>query len=401
MPRLPGAAFVAALACLLPLTATGAASAAAGPSAPAAAAAGVTPPDASAVPRLPAPTGPYAVGRSTFHLVDHGREDPWVPEADGRELMVDISYPARRGAGRPAAYATTEEVRLLLEDRKLDGVIPAEKLSATRTNSRVDAPPVPGRHPLVVLSPGFSVSRYTLTALAEELAGRGYVVASIDHAYESVGTLFPGGRMLTCVACRKAKTPEDFKAAVAGRGKDASFVLDRLTGTQSPWKYSYMIDRHRIGMAGHSLGGASAAATMAGDRRVLAGVNMDGAFQEGVPAGGLGGRPFMMLGTDDEIHRPGGRDTSWDTAWRRLDGWKRWLTVAGADHFSFSDVPFLAEQVLPPGTPGPGAGLPGPRSVEITRAYVAAFFDLHLRRIPQPLLAGPTPNNPEVKFNRP
>lgn len=30
---------------------------------------------------LPAPTGPYAVGRDTLHLVDHARPDPWVPEA--------------------------------------------------------------------------------------------------------------------------------------------------------------------------------------------------------------------------------------------------------------------------------------------------------------------------------
>ncbi|MGK5642768.1 alpha/beta hydrolase family protein, partial [Streptomyces sp. URMC 126] len=347
---------------------------------------------------LPAPTGPHAVGRSTVHLVDHGRRDLWVPEADGRELMVDIHYPARRGAGKPSPYATTEEARLLLESRDLDKLIPAERLSATRTHSRVDAPPVPGRRPLVLLSPGFSVSRYTITALAEDLASRGYVVASIDHAYESVGTLFPGGRMLTCVACEKAKTEQDFNAAVVNRGKDASFVLDRLTGARSPWKHADLIDRQRVGMAGHSLGGATAAAVMAADPRVRAGVNMDGSFQGAVPPGGLGGRPFMMLGAD-EIHHPGGGDTSWDTTWPRLDGWKRWLTVAGADHFTFSDFPFLGDQLLPPDTPD--TELSGRRSVDITRAYVGAFFEQHLRHVPQPLLAGPTRANPEVRFNQP
>jgi hypothetical protein len=58
----------------------------------------------------------------------------------------------------------------------------------------------------VVLSPGFSVHRHTLTNLAEELPSRRYVVATVDHAYESVGTAFPGGpaaadqRHLDCVA---------------------------------------------------------------------------------------------------------------------------------------------------------------------------------------------------------
>jgi predicted dienelactone hydrolase len=36
--------------------------------------------------------------------------------------------------------------------------------------------------PLVVLSPGFTSSRSTLTALAEDLASHGYVVAGIDPA---------------------------------------------------------------------------------------------------------------------------------------------------------------------------------------------------------------------------
>ncbi|MYR79468.1 alpha/beta hydrolase, partial [Streptomyces sp. SID5466] len=30
---------------------------------------------------LPRPTGPYATGRDTLFLTDHGRADPWVPAA--------------------------------------------------------------------------------------------------------------------------------------------------------------------------------------------------------------------------------------------------------------------------------------------------------------------------------
>ncbi|MYS12295.1 alpha/beta hydrolase, partial [Streptomyces sp. SID6041] len=42
--------------------------------------------------------------------------------------------------------------------------------------------------------------------------------------------------------------------------------------------------------------------------------------------------------------------------------------------------------------------LPTDRAVAVTRAYVAAFFDQHLRGLPRPLLDGPSPANPEVHF---
>ncbi len=395
------AAALFALALPLSLPVVSAQTALAAPSAPSA---GPSPSSASRTAQLelPRPTGPYATGRQTLHLTDKSRRDPWVPSAGARELMVSMYYPARPGTGgRVAEYMTTEEARLLLESQGYAGVFPPELLSSTRANARTDARPAAGRHPLVVLSPGFSLNRATLTLLAEELAGRGYVVALIDHAYESVGTAFPGDRTLTCVACEKVESVPDGKeskavlAAVAnGRADDVSFVLDRLTGRHPVWKDAGMIDGKRIGTAGHSIGGNSAARAMAYDSRIRAGVNMDGTFFAPVPVGGLDGRPFMMLGTDS-LHRPGGEDKSWDKGWKRLDGWKRWLTVTGSGHFTFIDLPVLGGQL---GVTDPKAPLPGKRSGEITRDYVGAFFDQHLRGIHQPLLDGPSSANPEVDF---
>ncbi|PHQ51429.1 alpha/beta hydrolase [Streptomyces cinnamoneus] len=386
---------------LLPATTALTAAAAPGPAASVSASSGHGRADRSAPsPRLPEPTGAHAVGRSTLHLVDRDRPDPWVPEAGPRELMVDVYYPARAHTGRQAPYATTEEIRLFLKDRGLTGAVDPGVLSSTRTNSRTDARPEGGRHPLVVLSPGFSVSRYTQTVLAEELASRGYVVATVDHAYESAGTAFPGGRVLTCVACEKAQTPADFRAAARGRAEDISFVVDRLTGPRPAWRYAGLIDDRRIGVAGHSMGGASAASAMARDDRLKAGLNMDGGFRDPVPAGGLDGRPFLLLGTDDATHRPHGTDTTWDEAWQRLDGWKRWLTVSGSVHFSFCDMAWLTGQLgLPLADPPPP--LSGSRATDIVRAYAGAFFDQHLRGVPQPLLDGPDPAHPEVRFQDP
>lgn len=349
---------------------------------------------------LPRPTGAFPVGRDTLHLVDRSRADLWVPERP-RELMVDLYYPARSAAGTAAPYTHPREVGPLLEAFGVTDPATAAKLAATRTHSVPGARPERGRHPLVVLSPGFGAPRYTLTTLAEDLGSRGYVVALVDHAHESFGTAFPGGRVLTCAACEKAETMEDMRKATVQRGQDISFLLDRLTGPRPAWRHAGLVDRKRIGVSGHSIGGAAAASVMAQDPRVRAGVNMDGTFGDPVPAGGLGGRPFLMLGTHTDAHLPGGEDPTWNEAWRNLDGWKRWISVAGTDHLTFSDAPLLFDQLgIPNPSPTPPTIRPE-RAVELVRTYTAAFFDLHLRGLPQPRLDGPTAADPEVHFNAP
>ncbi|MFI1932391.1 alpha/beta hydrolase family protein [Streptomyces sp. NPDC020330] len=397
---------LAALATAAPASASGPAPATALPPASAASATSATSGGDLAEPglHLPRPTGRYATGRDTLFLTDHARTDPWVPAAGPRQLLVSLNYPARPGTGGdPAPYMTEEEARLMLAQRGLEDVVEPGLVGATRTHARTAARPAPGRFPLVLLSPGFGTPRATLTGLAEELASRGYVVATADHPYESTGTQLPDGRVLTCAACDKVDAQPDDAArravlatVSAGRADDFSFLLDRLTGPDPAWRHARTIDPRRVGMAGHSIGGNAASSTMAADRRVDAGVNMDGTFFDPAPVRGLGGRPFLMLGTDPG-HGPGG-DASWDDAWDRLDGWKRWLTVRDAGHFTFTDTPEIGEQL---GIEDPDAPLSAARSTTITRSYVTAFFDRSLRGRPARLLDGPTPGNPEVLFQRP
>ncbi|MEV5745420.1 alpha/beta hydrolase [Microbispora rosea] len=344
---------------------------------------------------LPAPTGPHPVGATTLYLKDASRPDPWVPEAKARELMVTLWYPARAGEGRRAPYMTAKESELTLRGKKVTGV-PYDVLSRTRTNAVDDAKPAgrTGSLPLVVLSPGFTMPRSTLTSLGEELASRGYVVAGVDHTYENYATTFPDGRVAECVAC-DSDTDPGFGAKVADvRAADVSFVLDQLTGPHAKWEGSSLIDPSEIAMAGHSIGGAGAVAAMLKDARVRAGIDMDGTTYARIPKSGLS-RPFLFMGSAG--HEPAGRDNSWDRDWKLLTGWKRWLVLPGADHQSFTDVPLLAGAL---GIAVPGDLSPD-RSAEITRTYVRAFLDRHLRHEPQSLLDEPSPRYPEVRLCTP
>jgi hypothetical protein len=306
--------------------------------------------------------------------------------------MVSLWYPARPRGERRTQYVTPAESKLLLERSGVTGV-PTDLLSRVRTNAFRDAEAVGRRHslPLVVLSPGFIQNRATLTALAEDLASHGYLVAGIEHTYESVAASFPDGRVATCVACQVDDQPGFWDKLGAGRAADVSFVLDELTAPHPAWPGGRLIDPYRIAMAGHSAGGASSIVAMLADSRLRAGIDMDGEVHTPIPATGLS-RPFMFLG--QAIHGPGGPENSWEQQWPRLTGWKRWFVVTGTVHTSFTDLNVLAEQL----GIDLGAETPAARSLQITRSYVRAFFDLHLRHRPEPLLDRPSPRYPEVKF---
>ncbi|MEU7109066.1 dienelactone hydrolase family protein [Streptomyces sp. NPDC046215] len=350
----------------------------AAPGLPAVAAA---PPAATA--EVPAPATRAPLGTKTLHLVDSSRPDPWKPAAGSRELMVSLWYPALPSRGKSAPYASKDLSKEVIGNDKLAGV---------RTHAVTGARPAPVPRPLVVLSPGLGMSRLTLTALGEDLASRGYAVAAVDHTYEAP-VEFPGGRVEKCEVCKRPDTA----ALVRNRAEDLSFVLDHLTSRGSELR----VDRDRIGVAGHSIGGASAVEVMRDDPRVDAAVNLDGNFFTEPPADGLN-RPVLLLGAQ---RTPAGDvRANWEQTWQHLTGWKRWLDVPDGGHLTFTDVPWIVDRFgrpdqLPPQQVGGALGtVPGDRATALTRAYVSAFFDHHLRGRHTPLLDRPSPAYPEVTF---
>jgi pimeloyl-ACP methyl ester carboxylesterase len=182
--------------------------------------------------------------------------------------------------------------------------------------------------------------------------------------------------------------PDEF-AALAHRmtrvrSADLRFVLDELDITHA-------------GVIGHSLGGATAAQLVHEDARVRAGVNLDGTPYGARPSD----KPFLLVAAESTTRES---DPAWAAFADGLRGWRREIRVAGTRHLAFHDSVLLAP-ALPRLTGASSAlvteaygTLDGRRSVAVARAYVRAFFDLHLRHRRSPLLDGPSPGYPDVTF---
>ena len=149
--------------------------------------------------------------------------------------------------------------------------VPAGTLRNVRTHARLSAPLAKGRHPVVILATGGIEPRSIYTLYAEELAARGFVVATVDHTDEARAVVFPDGRIAgpAEIPTTIEETVDWVPRALAVRVADTRFLLDQLEHLRG-------LDLRRVGMVGHSLGGSTAAEVMLADPRIDAGVNLDG-----------------------------------------------------------------------------------------------------------------------------
>ena len=234
---------------------------------------------------LPAPAGPYAVGRVEATWTDSARDD--------RELSVWRWYPAEQGTGMPAHYLPGAWSGLQLPFPVGLGETDLDSIGDPALEG---ARPAPGRFPVVVLEPGLGFAAPQYAVLAEDLASRGFVVLGVTPT-GSANTTVLDGRV---VHATEQGDPSDFdgdhtahdEAIAAGLLRtwvaDARFVADRAERSGAP----------SVAYVGHSFGGAAALEACREDRRCAAAVDVDGSVYGAVSRTGLHA-PVLLLGHDD------------------------------------------------------------------------------------------------------
>lgn len=339
---------------------------------------------------LPAPTGPYPVGSADLHLIDPSREDPWVP-GSVRELMITVRYPAGpntapkapyMAAGVAAAVAAGDAGKLGVEPNLLDYRFP--------THSGLGAPVADGRWPVLLYSPGATLSRSHGTTQMEQLAGDGYIVVAIDHTHETEAVEFPGGRVAR--KALPAHTIDVSKRLITTRIADTRFVLDQLEllaagehrdadGRALPAGLHTALDLSRIGMFGHSGGGFTTAETMLVDQRIRAGADLDGSMAYSQSAREFGraadeglDRPFLLMSAGDHS-----LDT--DASWQQFLGHHRGplcrVHLPDGEHFSYTDYQILLPQLGHTAAAFVGTVDPA-HSLAVQHHTLSTFFGTHL-----------------------
>jgi dienelactone hydrolase len=190
-------------------------------------------------------TGKYQVATATYTYTDKSRTETFTSNGESREVEVEFWYPENAA----------------------------------------------GKYPLVVFSPGSFGTRTSNTSTYRELASNGYVVSSIDHPYHSFFTTNAGGKLTLIswtffqeamgvnndkydVATKFGITQEWMKVRTGDISFALNTVLERAADSASGKVYQ-MIDTEKIGLMGHSLGGA-AVVRVARDRHDIdAVINLD------------------------------------------------------------------------------------------------------------------------------
>jgi predicted dienelactone hydrolase len=379
---------------------------------------------------LPSPTGPYAVGTTTFEWTDESRAEIFSPDpADRRDLLVQVWYPAEDVAGAKPVPLWPDSGTLGANVAKTFGM-PSflfDQLALVQSHARLDAPvaAADAAYPILVFShaytPGFAGQN---TVQMEELASQGFAVFSVAHPYEAAAVTFADGRTVPysadryrsvirdgtvkaipiLKACMAAEDPAEkerlFREYLAANSaaqesvtvwtEDSRFVLDqigKLARGEISGALSGRLDTGRIGLFGHSMGGVISGETCMLDRRCKAVANLDGVQLGGLIDGSLE-QPFLMMYSEINAGQ-----NDWMFARGRNPQYR--LVVRGTVHTDYSDFPLISPLFKAVGAAG---SLDPYRIEEIVNRYLVAFFNQYLNGRESPLLDGSSSDFPEVDF---
>src|SRR5579859_5935887 len=233
---------------------------------------------------LPAPAGPYAVGRVEYDWVDTLRAETFGPGKNGhRELDVWVWYPAAPGAASapPAPYlppawraarAQTQQPAFLAQF-----LIQEPAVVTAHAVAGLPLAPTQAAYPVVIFQPGLGPILPDYTTLAEDLASRGYVVVGSTPTYSSAVAVFPDGRVAVGTAAANVgdlATPAEAQRVLDSLIRvwagDDRFVLDQaelLNRSDPDGRFTGHLDLSAVGFYGHSFGGADAAEVCRSEER--------------------------------------------------------------------------------------------------------------------------------------
>lgn len=367
---------------------------------------------------LPIPTGTFWVGRAIYDWTDDTSLDALAPvPGTKRELLVWIWYPAEAAPSAKVDDYLPAHMRGAVEEDlgPVLGKLLMRDLSKVQAHSLRDVAVSPRQqsYPVVLMRAGASAEIWNYTTLAEDLASHGYIVVGFDAPYRTHVVAFPDARVMKrapqnnpelCEGLGEARLAPCVDRVLTAWTSDMAFVLDRLqqlNAADSSGQFKGRLDLARVGVFGHSFGGAAAAQFCHDDSRCKAGINVDGRPFGSVIKEGLHPPFLFLLGDHGHETDPESVQIKADiqSIYDRLppDG-RLLLEIRGANHFLFSDDGALLKSHLAMRTLRMlgFVGIEGRRQLAVTAYCVHRFFDAYLRERSDTPLKMASPDYPEI-----
>jgi predicted dienelactone hydrolase len=369
---------------------------------------------------LPKPSGSYKIGLMSLSLTDSSRAEKYLHHSAFRRVQLDIWYPANPDINaKNVSYLEGFSSKLIYDIFKSKGIrmglLDSIKKTPTHASLRPAVASGQSKFPLIIFSPGFYFGMAPLySAFMENLASQGYIVCSISHPYEQPYIKFTNGdeaylkkkkSQLTYLQLwwayklqfRKPDSPEQieritrnylrklkrFDRMVDLWKKDIEFVLNYFEQSQKKKIGEiavHKMDLSRIGIFGQSFGGALAGQLCVDDKRVLAGLNLDG-FQFGDLIDKPLQKPFMLIQSGYNALWNYGNSAIY--AHPKADFYL--VDIPKARHLIFSDAALLTD--VPQVNKLDMIGhVQGPLVLNQLNQLILAFFNFYLKDKEAPLL---------------
>ena len=338
---------------------------------------------------LPEPTGPYHIGVKSYHLIDETR-DEWFTEdeTDYRELMMKVWYPTECSDFDKRSDYMEEITFSWLRNQGPVPLVTIPNDAYTFVNPYIyeDALPVQSTSfPVLLFSPGYDGVDVIYTSFIDELVSHGYVVVSMNHPFVSGVTVFPDGRAvyIADLPGNFSESSEFLMRSQRSVINDALFVLDAIEElNQTDPMLSGVFDCSRVGMFGHSFGGAATMSCCYEDERIQAGFTLDGVVYNNFLNGSIS-TPFLLMCAEQRFNH-----SNYDYVWDQFSNDAYQVGILGSAHYSYTDVGVLLSHLMP-FVPSSSLGFGTADSryvIGVTRLFEKAFFDVYLKNVDKNVL---------------
>ena len=298
---------------------------------------------------LPKPEGQYIIGTDVFTWEDTYRDEWFTKDKiDTRKIVVQIWYPASEKSDSLYPYMDNANIRIQsISERIGKGRGLIKPASQVKTNTYYKAKPIDEKFPLILFSHGLGGYKTQNLINIETLVSQGYIVIAPDHTYDATITIFDDGTTIGFEAgLPDDVSPEQFWSTripqINTRASDMSFLIDKLQTMQDYNLYN-SIDFNKIGIFGHSFGGATSVVSSWNDTRISACLNLDGWFVpivDEIINTGLK-IPFCYIGQESWKNTPLNYPKL-NTFYKNCSGDAYVLKVKKTHHFDYADMPYFS-----------------------------------------------------------